>query len=228
MKSRVLFSVRCLVLLCAALAAVGPAWSQEPAGAADPAALQREIAALRLDPARAVTLKNVKLAAGSGMLFLDDGLLVPTTAVGGKTAEMVFLGQGRLELEPPDDIEAGQLELFTGAPRLEEEVTEIAMVMNMDAAVEALLRRPRATPDAAQLQRAEELYATWKKGPHRKFLDIETALLLDAIGDPLYQGYFAGWFRGKELGEIHYVVDPSEQEQVTLGQFVPLTRRTGR
>ncbi|HYU34020.1 MAG TPA: M1 family aminopeptidase [Thermoanaerobaculia bacterium] len=220
-RARSLSSV--LVLLFASLFAV-PVRSQEPAGGAiDPAALQREIAALRLDPARAVTLKNVKLAAGSGTLFLDDGLLVPTTAVGGKTAEMVFLGKGRLALEAPDDIEAGQLELFTGAPRLDEEVTEIAMVMNMDAAVEALLRRPKATPDAAQMQKAEEIYQAWKKGPHRKFLDVETALLLDAIGDPLYQGYFAGWFRGKELGEIHYVVDPSEQEQVTLGQFVPLT-----
>src|SRR5215210_7837432 len=212
-----------LFVVLAFLGAAVPVWPQvPPAGAADPAVLQKEIAALRLDPARAVMLKNVKLAAGSGFLYLDDGLLVPATAVGGKTAEMVFLGKGRIELDPPDEIEAGQLELFTGSPRLDEEVTEIALVLNMDAAVEALLRRPKATPDAAQAQRAEEVYRTWKQGPHRKFLGVEKALLLDAFGDPLYQGYFAGWFRGKELGEIHYVVDPSEEEQVTLGQFVPL------
>jgi hypothetical protein len=209
---------RCLPLV--ALTLLGAA--AVPVRAQDPAALQKEVAALRLDPARAVTLKNVKLAAGSGFLLLDDGLLVPATPVGGKTAEMVFLGKGRLQLDPPDDIEAGQLDLFTGSPRLDEEVTEIALVLNMDAAVEALLRRPKATPDAAQLQRTEEVYRNWKQGPHRKFLGVEKALLLDAVGDPLYQNYFAGWFRGKELGEIHYVVDPSGEEQVTLGQFVPL------
>ncbi|MES1211300.1 MAG: hypothetical protein ABUL63_03090, partial [Acidobacteriota bacterium] len=210
-------------ILCVALVFLGvavPIRSQAPP--VDPAALQKEVAALRLDPARAVTLKNVKLAAGTGTPYLDDGRLVPTTTVGGKTAEMVFLGKGRLELDPPDEIEAGQLELFTGAPRLAEEVTEVALVLNLDAAVEALLRRPKAAPDAAQAQRADEVYRTWREGPHRRFLGVERALLLDAAGDPLYQGYFAGWFRGKELGEIHYVVDPSKEEQVTLGQFVPL------
>ncbi|HEV2854521.1 MAG TPA: hypothetical protein VHC97_17130 [Thermoanaerobaculia bacterium] len=89
------------------------------AAAPDPVKLQAEISASRLDTARAVSLKNVKLAMGPGTLRLDDGVLIPTTEVGGKTAEMVFLGKGRIEVEPPDAIEAGQLELFTGGSRLE-------------------------------------------------------------------------------------------------------------
>ena len=55
-----------------------------------------------------MTLKNVRLAAGLAQLQLD-GTLFPTSTVGGKAVEMVFLGKGRVTLEPPDDIEAGQL-----------------------------------------------------------------------------------------------------------------------
>ena len=226
MEHRVVPS-RALVLgilgLAFSLFSSSPLRAETPAaGAVDPAALQREIAASRLDPARAVALKKVKIAAGLGTLHLEDGVLVPATTVGGNTIEMVFLGSGRIEVEPPDEIEAGQLEMFTGSRRLDEEVTEITLVLGMDAAVQALLRKPKATLEAAQLQRAEELYRIWKEGPVRRSLNVEGSLLLDAIGDPLSQSYFAGWFRGKELKDFFYVVDPSGAEQVTLGQFVPL------
>src|SRR3954469_15053842 len=111
-----MFSTRRLsVLSCLLpLLAAGALRAQAP----DPAALQAAIAGARLEPARAVTLKNVKLGVGLGTLRIEDGLLIPATPVGGKTLEMVFLGKGRLEVEPPDAIESGQLELFTGGSRL--------------------------------------------------------------------------------------------------------------
>jgi hypothetical protein len=209
-----------LFVVLAFLGTAVPAWPQA-LGEPDPAALQRELAASRLDLERAVTLKNVQLAAGLGTLHLDDGILVPATAAGGRTAEMVFLGSGRLVLEPPDEIEAGQLELFTGIRRLDEEVTEVALVLGMDAAVQALLRKPKATLDAVQTARCEEIWKSWKGGSERRLLGMETALLLDAAGDPSFQGYFAARFRGKEQGDFLYFVEPAAQEQVTLGRFVP-------
>ncbi|NIR42433.1 MAG: hypothetical protein GWN99_00895, partial [Gemmatimonadetes bacterium] len=53
----------------------------------------------------------------------------------------------------------------------------------------------------------------------RRLLGVDTAILRDAAGDPVYQGYFAGWFRGEELGEFLYLFEPDSREQVTLGQF---------
>ena len=101
--------MRHLFLVLTLLAAPAARAAEAP----DPAALQAEIAASHLEFARAVTLKNLKLNAGLATLHLD-GVLVPASAVGGGTVELVFLGSGRIELEPPDSIEAGQLELFTG------------------------------------------------------------------------------------------------------------------
>lgn len=192
------------------------------AAAPDPAQLKTEISASRLEPARAVSLKNLKLAMGPGTLRLDDGVLIPATAVGGKTAEMVFLGKGRIEVEPPDAIEAGQLELFTGGSRLDEEFQEAVFVIGLDAAVSAMLRRPAAQPDADLTRRAEALYADWKKGGEREYMNADGGILLDALGDPAASGYFASWFRGGDLGDFFYAIDPGDREQVTLGHFVPL------
>lgn len=189
----------------------------------DPASLRREIEQARLDPARAVTVKNVKLNAGLANLVLEDGTLLPATPVGGKTVELVFLGKGRITLEPPDSVEAGQLELFTGGPRLDEEFTEMVLVLGLEAAADAMLRRPKvAALDGTLSRRAEAVYAQWKGSPERKLLSVDAAVLKDTAGDSAYQGFFAARFHGSELGDFLYLVEPDAQEQVTLGRFVPL------
>jgi hypothetical protein len=224
-RRRSLLPLSAAFLLLVPLAG-GTAWAATPATPtstpADPAALRRDIEASHLDPARAVTLKNVKLAAGLATRRLEDGILLPASPVGGKTLELVFLGRGRITLEPPDPVEAGQLELFTGATRLDQEWKEAVLVVGLDAAVTALLRKPAAQPDAETVKRAEELYKRWKTRPERKQLNVETGILGDALGDPSYQGYFAALFRGSDLGDFLYFVEPDSREQVTLGHFVPL------
>ena len=194
-----------------------------PAWAADPAAIRRDLEASRVDPGRAVSLKNVKLNAGLALLELQEGTLVPMTPVGGKTVELLFFGKGKIRIEPPDEVEAGQLELFTGGTRLEEEFTEMTLVLGLDAAVDAMLRKPRVESlDPALLKRAEEAYARWRARPERKLLGVEGAVLMDVAGEPSYQGFFAAWLRGGEQGDFLYVVDPQAQEQVTLGRFVAI------
>ncbi|HEX3130265.1 MAG TPA: M1 family aminopeptidase [Thermoanaerobaculia bacterium] len=199
-----------------------PAALRAQAPLPDPAALKKDIEALTLDTDRAVALKNVKLSAGLGVLQLSDGFLFPATPVGGKVVEMVFLGKGRITLEAPDAIEAGQLELFTGASRLDAEFGEAVLVVGLDAAVDAMLRKPAAQPDAATLDKAKALYQEWRKRREREILGVERSLLLDGLRDPSTEGYFAAWFRGAEQGDFLYTVEPASREQVTLGRFVPL------
>jgi hypothetical protein len=191
------------------------------ADGSDPAALRREIGALRLDPERAVMLDGVKLAAGLAQLQLD-GILFPTSPVGGKVVEMVFLGVGRITLEPPDSIEAGQLELFTGQSRLDAEFGEAVLVVGLDAAVDAMLGKTPAQPDIVTAARAEVLYDEWRGRREREVLGVERSLLADALRDPSAEGYFAALFRGAEPGDFVYLVDPASREQVTLGRFTPL------
>jgi tetratricopeptide (TPR) repeat protein len=211
------------ILLLACLFAVPPARSQGPAaGAADPATLLQSIAASRLDPGRAVSLNKVKLSAGLGTLHLDEGVLVPAVAAGMSPVELIFLGKGRIEMEAPDKIEAGQLELFTGAPRLDESFGEAVLVVGSDEEVNALLNHPATQPDAATRQRADALWEEWRKTRERESFQIDRAILLDALRDPLGDGYFGAWLRGDDQGDFLCVVEPDDPEQLWLGRFVPL------
>lgn len=208
--------VRLLTVLLS-LAALLPA----AAPAADPAAIRKEIESLRLDRERAVRLDSVRLAAGLAQLELD-GILFPTSPVSGKVVEMVFLGQGRITLEPPDAVEAGQLELFTGQGRLDAEFSEAVLVVGLDAAVEAMLGKAPAESDLVTVARAEVLYDEWRGRKEREVLGVERSLLADALRDPSAEGYFAALFRGSGLGDFVYLVEPASREQVTLGRFTPL------
>jgi len=184
--------------------------------------IKGEIAASRLELAGAVAATNLSLNAGLARLDLRQGVLVPASPIGGKVVEMVFLGSGRVSVAPPDEIEAGQLELFTGGPKLDEEIDQAILVVGLDAASAALMRRARVHPTAEQEQQAARLYERWKTSPERRQLHVEGGILINAAGDRSYQGFFAGWFHGKVQGDFLYLVDPGDREQVTLGQFVHL------
>lgn len=196
-------------------------WAAQAATAPDLAAIRKEIDEIKIEPARAVSVQALKLNLGLAELTLD-GSLVPASPVGGKTVELVFLGKGRIRLTPPDEVEAGQLDLYTGKTQLDEEFEEGVLVIGMDAAVASLLRRPAAALDEAAVKKATDLYGRFGKSTERKLLGVEGAILYDALEDPALRGYFAGWFKGKEVGDFYYLVSPEIREQIVLGQFVPI------
>ncbi|MCH9649086.1 MAG: hypothetical protein K0U98_12680 [Deltaproteobacteria bacterium] len=186
------------------------------------AALER-IRNSQLELGKAVSVTNLKLNTGMAILEIQDGTVIPTEAPGAHAMELVFLGNGSLTLEAPNAIEASQLDLFTGSETLHEDIESGVFVVALDAAANALLDRQTLPElDREVAQRATELLHRWRSSPERRLLDIEGALLGDALDDPFYEGYFAGWLQGAELGSFLYVAEPSAPEQVTLGQFVVL------
>ena len=217
---RIYWSARLsIVLMLAALAEAAPA---DPARRS-PELVWQKIRTTQLEPDRAVAVQGLVLNTGMARFKIARGTFFPATPVGERTVEMVFQGEATLELEPPDEIEAGQLDLFTGSPALEERVTEAVLVVNLDAAADMIFRRPPISGlDVQARDRAEATFEQWRSRPERRLLGVESAIFRDAFGDPLYEGYFAGWFRGDELEELLYLVDPSAPEQVTLGRFSTL------
>ena len=196
-----------------------------PPGRPDPAAIRRRPRGLapRPGPGRGRS-RTSSSAPGLATLHLEDGVLLPVSAGRGQDGRVVFLGKGRIVLEPPDEIEAGQLELFTGASSLEEEFTEMVLVLGIDAAVDAMLRkRPAAAPEAAQVQRGEELYAEWKSEARAQAPGRRGRHPPRRAGDPAFQGYLRGLVPRQASWETSSIWSiPEAQEQVTLGRFVPL------
>ena len=162
---------------------------------------------------------GLRLNLGIATLNCSTGVLYLAPTPGG--GEVVFMGDARLEFDPPDPIEADQLRLFTGSPRLRAPVTAAVLTLNHDGAFRSLSARAPASTTDTQAQ-ADELYASWRDGPIRRRLGVDGALLADALGDPFQQGYFAGRFDSPTLGRFLLRIDPNEAEQVLLGQFVPL------
>lgn len=181
---------------------------------------QIRTSSLQVDQAR--TIEAVNLNLGAAHLRLEQGTLFPVSSATGLSVEMIFLGQGSVTLEAPDNIEAGQLELFTGDSELSASFEEAVLVIARDVAAESLLSRPPADVSAATVRRARETFQAWRRSPVPDLLGVEQALLDDALGDPFYQGYFAASFASRELGDFLISVDPGEREQISVGQFVPL------
>lgn len=206
--------------------ALVPAYAEDT----DPRTLIDRIHSSRLDISAPRALQTVHLDTGFGRLGLVEGVLFPAREIRGRAVEMVFIGEGVVELEPPDPIEAGQLELFTGSDTLHERFTEAVFVVARDEAAGALLERPAGEAEAELARRAGDRFAKWKASPERRYLGVDGALLGDALGDPVYEQYFAAWFLGEELGEFLMLVDPTADEQMNLGQFVALdaTRKEKR
>ncbi len=215
------------VLLALALAVTGTGVSSGET--ATPAALLEQVRTAGVDRGAAVRVSGFRLRSGDATVELTDGVLVPARSLGDRPAEIAFVGTGRVGLVPPDPIEAGQLELFTGAASLDEAFDRAIFVIARDEAVDALLRLPAAAGDP-RVAAAAVLLGDWQTGPERRLLDVEARLLVDAVGGPLGVDYFCGAFEGRILGRFLYVVDPLSDEQVTLGQFVrpDLTQRQQR
>jgi hypothetical protein len=157
--------------------------SLQASSAQDPEAIRRAIDETRLEPGRAVTVDGLEIVAAMATFRIEEGTLFLATPVGDRVAEMVFVGTARLVLEPPDDIEAGQLELHTGGFRLDEPVTEAALVIALDAAADAVCARPPAADiDPENQIRAQEIFERWRSRPERRFLGVETAIVSSRNG----------------------------------------------
>jgi hypothetical protein len=170
-------------------------------------------------PQQAVRVDGFRLNTGLGELLLERGVLVPSTPVAGKPVEFAFIGRGRALLDPVEEVERSQLELFTGSPTLDEAFDEAVLVVALDSAVDALAALPSAA-DHESVSRAADIFDRWRASAERKLLEVDARLLRDGVGDPLAQGFFCASIRGSELGDVLWVIDPLADEQLTVGQFV--------
>lgn len=205
------------VLLAAALSLPATAATTTPPAAAT----MRQLGTPRL-------VDHLRLYAGLATLQLDGGVIAPLQAAGeARPREFLFVGKGRLQLEPKDPVEAQQLELFSGEPILDYAFEQLALFMPSRAAGEAILRKPAAgDADAATLRRLAHLQARWLASGERSIADVDLETFADDHGHPSAQLYFVAWAlragddESARARPLLYVVDPEAREQVTLGRFV--------
>lgn len=190
--------------------------------ALDPAALAEDQQKVQLDFAGAVRTEKRQIRLGFARLSFGEGLLVPLKTARGRTLELLFLGEGRLEVEPPDAIEASQLELFTGVRRL-----DVAFQAGFFAAPEARLKElrqglPKAVLSAEENEQVQAIADGREQLSEREVLDIDAQLLLATLGEPLASEFFAAILETQERGLICLSHDLEGEDPLSLGQWMEM------
>lgn len=188
--------------------------------AGDPAALAAEQAELHLDAAGAVRLAGQQIRLGFARLYFDEGVFVPLKTSTGRTLELLFLGQGRLEVEPPDAIEAGQLELFTGQKRLTTGFHAAFFAGPEPRLLELRQGLTKAVLSADEKEEVKTIFAGRGELSERAVLDIDTQLLLATLGEPLATEFFAAILESDEHGLICLSHDLEAEDPLSLGQWM--------
>lgn len=165
---------------------------------------------------------RLSLEMGPGVLQIHRGHLYPARPVGGTSREFVFVGDARMRLEPPDDVEGRQLQFFIDESRLDVRVLSGVLVIASDRALEAIAERPSGSPSKTERSLARATFNSWVRSPDREVLAVKNAIVRDLYADPAYDQYFCAWLLSRDLGRVVYLVDPEAREQVTLGRFEPI------
>lgn len=206
------------------------AGSLEPACAGTPdefgkwsAALIDSLKQCHLNISAPHAVSKLKVESGPASIIFDQGVIFSADAIGGKVREFVFVGQGRFQFKAPDAVEGRQLELFTGSLRIEEPFDSVVIGVGQNGLEEQLLQLPVSAMDSSEAARsAEAAFLAWRQSPERKRWGIDAKILETLLDQTAFGSFFTAWVEGKTLNRFLYGFFPGNEEQIILGQFVPM------
>ncbi len=167
-------------------------------------------------------VEALDLAIGPARLTLAAGEMHWTPAAGGRGAELVLFGEGRIVLPPLDAVEGEQMRLFTGSATLDTAFSRAALTIADRNLLDPWLHRRASPAGSESLRRAEArgLLERWKGSAERERLQVDAALLR-AAHDPAQKApAVAAWLLDSDLGDILLRLDPSQEAAFWVGQLV--------
>lgn len=186
----------------------------------DPLAWLAALDKPQLDTAAALRVDGQVFRIGPAVLRLESGVLVPTMRVAGQIEEAVFIGSGRLQFEPPDPIERGQLELFALKSRLDEPFEQLVLGGAGLRLEDVFI--PGATPAGNVPSTATDMLQAWKDGVVRGPRQIAESLVQARL-DTAHAGAFCfAALEVKDLGRLLLEVDPDQESPFSLNHYTPL------
>lgn len=155
------------------------------------------------------TVNNLALRRDAATFMLKSGELYFLAPIEGRVTGAVFFGEGEMTLTPPIDVEKKSLAIFTNAPTLTEQFTQLVLRFT-DSTFEDVKNSPQAT-----------MQTTGGEAGHARdaFRDVEALLRkrlranfeLRTLSD-LYtakrEGFFTAFISGKRYNKLVFVLDP--------------------
>jgi hypothetical protein len=213
-----------LLLLAGPLSAAAAAPPAPPS--LDPLEVLADHRAARLAPDEAVQARAAVVELGFARIELEDGWLIPYEAPSGRLLELLFLGHGRLAVLPPNPVESAQLELFTGGRQLDAGFSAVIL-----AAPEARLRSlvgggTAGVLEAEKIELAKSIYQGRDELAELQVLEVDTKLLLAAIGEEQAGEFFAAIFETEKHGVVSLGHDLEAEDPLGLGQWVEFAQKS--
>jgi peptidase M1-like protein len=174
------------------------------------------LASPTMDPAKSAHAENVEIVRDRVHITLTDGTIQFAQPANGLVFGAVFHGNGRLQADPPNPIEAQQLFLFTKQPKLDMPFTDATFSFT-DGLLEEVAKQVKwqGTGPAA-----DELYA--KRQQEREDLGAEyLPRLFKSVmsGDRKRTSYFLAELKTKDKGWVEVRDDAMQLEEIRIGRW---------
>lgn len=204
-----------VVCLCVFVLAVPPLCAQLAPGVVDASAVWNALQSPAMDPAKSATTENVEIVRDRIHITLKSGTIQFAQPVNGVVFAAVFRGEGRVQCDPPNSIEAQQLRLFTKQDKLDMAFTEATFSFT-DGLFDEVGKQVKWIPGGS----VDDLYAK-RQQDRENHGAFQLPRLLKSIlsGDRTRTAYFLADFHTKDKGWFEVTDDAMEQEEVSVGRL---------
>jgi hypothetical protein len=210
-RGKAVLSRFALIVICLAFGAVA-------AVAQDSASLWQQLAKAPFDPEKSASAENVAIVRDRIKITLITGRIQFTKPAQDLVFGAAFQGRGRVEIKPPNAIEAHQLHVLTGQDSLAMDFTDATFTFS-DGFFDEIAKQVhwRTNPDnnlgELYLRRLEERENAGRPDTPRLFKSILS-------GDRKQTALFAADLKTDQKGWIYVSVDSLAAEEVTVGRLV--------
>ena len=175
-------------------------------------------------------LQQARFQVDRAELTFDGGELYLLSPVAGRRTGAVYIGKGRIRVEPPNPIERDQFDKYLDEPNLDLEFKSLVLRFTDDTADRlSQLAGPAQRPDS---RKASRLYRErHDKALEERLLNLDSRVLLDVAERrfglaPQRPGYFSADVDGR--GWFTYEVDPFRVEEISIYKTHSLRRAPDR
>ncbi len=173
------------------------------------------LAAPAMDTTKSAAVENVKIVRDRVKITLVNGTIQFTQAANGVVFGAVFHGDGRLQVEPPNPIEAQQLRLFTKQDTLDMGFTAATFSFT-DGLLEEVGKQVKWKDGGA----GDDLYA--KRQEEREDVGAQSmARLFKSVMSPDKKrtAYFLADLRTNERSWVEVRYDAMQPEEIRIGRW---------
>jgi len=170
-----------------------------------------------MDPTKTAVAENVDIVRDRIHITLLSGSIQFGQPVNGIVFAAVFHGQGRVQVDPPNAIEAQQLRLFTKQDSINTEFSDATFSFTDDLLEEVGKQVKWKAGGAA----SDDLYTSRQKFREDMGQAVVPRLLQGVMAtDRKRSAYFLADLKTKEKGWVEFEFDTQEPEEITVGRWV--------